>query len=519
MSKLYVFAIGGTGIRVMNSLMMVLASGVSPKIDEIVPMIIDTDTNNGDLAKLRDIIKSYRSINSALYSTTTSDQLDSHFFRTKVADPKELNISGLDYGTLKGMLTYDTLISSGFQETKFLIDLLFNDQTLNISLEKGFLGNPNVGSIVLKNVISTTGFREFTTGFKADDRIFVISSIFGGTGAAGFPLLLNVFRDASGDMNNINFINKSIIGGVTVLPYFEVDVDKFQAGLSAINSNTFTAKTKAALSYYHKHLGGLLNALYFVGDTKRNNYENFEGGNDQINPNSFIELAASTAIIDFINYQPACSTIDDLPPNTNTKFFEFGIDSDLEALNLNHIKSNKEYDEKIIRQLIKFKYFCIYLTCFFEKSLKLKNITWIKDIPLPDNFNTSEFLKNIKEFCHLYFYNYLINLNSLRHSRRFIPFTFRILQNGRIINMDEVDYKKYEVINIYVDDDVLFTIVTDKLATRKNSTFHKEKIVFDDIFTSVSDEVNKQNLDSKERKFIMTLQKGLTKFYAEKFLN
>jgi len=113
-------------------------------------------------------------------------------------------------------------------------------------------------------VVESTEFKEFTQDFKEDDRIFVISSIFGGTGAAGFPLLMNVFRDESSGMNNKTYINNAIIGGVSVLPYFQVDVEKFNNGESAINSSTFITKTKAALSYYNRNLKQLVNTMFYV---------------------------------------------------------------------------------------------------------------------------------------------------------------------------------------------------------------------------------------------------------------
>ena len=54
MSKLYVFAIGGSGSRVLRSLTMLLSSGVHTDY-EIVPMIVDPDQSNGDLVRTVDI--------------------------------------------------------------------------------------------------------------------------------------------------------------------------------------------------------------------------------------------------------------------------------------------------------------------------------------------------------------------------------------------------------------------------------------------------------------------------------
>ena len=65
MSKLYVFAIGGSGSRVLRSLTMLLSSGVHTDY-EIVPMIVDPDQSNGDLVRTVDIMRSYENIHNAL---------------------------------------------------------------------------------------------------------------------------------------------------------------------------------------------------------------------------------------------------------------------------------------------------------------------------------------------------------------------------------------------------------------------------------------------------------------------
>lgn len=68
MSKLYVFAIGGSGSRVLRSLTMLLASGVESQSD-IIPMIIDPDTSNGDLERTVSLLRLYQSIHNDLSFT------------------------------------------------------------------------------------------------------------------------------------------------------------------------------------------------------------------------------------------------------------------------------------------------------------------------------------------------------------------------------------------------------------------------------------------------------------------
>ena len=66
--KLYIFGIGGTGSRVIKSLAMLMAAGVKLEngFDIVVPIIIDPDTDNGDLDRTKNILKLYQEIRSQI---------------------------------------------------------------------------------------------------------------------------------------------------------------------------------------------------------------------------------------------------------------------------------------------------------------------------------------------------------------------------------------------------------------------------------------------------------------------
>jgi hypothetical protein len=84
MAKLFVFAIGGTGSRVIKALTMLLASGVELRnIDRVVPIIIDPDTSNGDLTRTVDILKTYKEIREKTFSE------ESGFFKTRISSLDE----------------------------------------------------------------------------------------------------------------------------------------------------------------------------------------------------------------------------------------------------------------------------------------------------------------------------------------------------------------------------------------------------------------------------------------------
>lgn len=504
MSKLYLFAIGGTGSRVLRSLTVLLSTGARFNTEKIVPMIIDTDVHNGDLDKCRRIIQNYRAIHNPIFKGVPRTEDSDHFFRTTIEMPRELNISGMHYGTLKDMLGFDALSSKGYSATKGLTELLFNAQNREMKLEKGFLGNPNVGSIVLKDAFESQAFKDFTQEFKQGDRIFIVNSIFGGTGAAGLPLLLNLFRSEKSNLNNSGYIRSAIIGGVTVLPYFEVSVEKYQNGESAINSNTFIAKTKAALSYYDKHITGLINALFYIGDTRKSNFENFDGGEEQKNPANLIELSAALAISEFLDYEPDAREKTDLA--TPHKFFEFGIHEDLDQVTINHLEGALK---PVLDSIIKFKLFSVYLTNYLKEALDNKKLTWKNEIGADDNFYSNKLVKDLHDFASRYFYKWLHEVGLDQHGRRFAPFNTNY----------QTSVGDAERFQIAIDDKSIFNLVKEKPAIENSSFLKKDKIKFDLEFSRIVDDVLKQEKGSLEKRFSQLMNQGIEQIFKTRYPN
>src|SRR5690606_35969734 len=152
-----------------------------------------------------------------------------------------------------------------------------------------------------------------------------ISSIFGGTGAAGFPLLLKNIRSASHSLNNHALLRSAPVGAVSVLPYFGVKKDED----SDIEKSTFISKTNAALRYYEYGVNDSVNSMYYLGDKLVKDYDNHEGSVAQQNDAHFIELASALAILDFAN-------------ETNVsinKVKEFGVANQAQTLTFNDLEN------------------------------------------------------------------------------------------------------------------------------------------------------------------------------------
>jgi hypothetical protein len=347
--RLFLFCIGGTGSRVLRSLIFLLASGVDMKAREIIPIIIDPDKDNGDVERTLNLLKAYRNVRVRAASDKTS------FFKTAIEPLSGIgagdgaiaqgfltNINGEMHGkTFSSFIDYPTLDN----ETKALMQLLYTEKSnLEADMTVGFKGNPHMGSVVLNQLTDSKDFEYFVSNVTPTDRVFIVSSIFGGTGAAGFPLLVKNIRQPDAKFVGKKAVLENVaLGAISVLPYFGVAPD----AASAIDKNTFVTKTKAALSYYENTMTGL-NALYYIGDDVQKDYPNIEGAAGQKNAAHFVEVASALAIIDFMNYSEA-------ELKMGTKYKEYGTQTaGTLSVDFKQLGSNSRY--KLGQSLVQFFY-------------------------------------------------------------------------------------------------------------------------------------------------------------------
>lgn len=326
--KIYLFAIGGSGARVLRSLTMLLAAGVElPQDTELVPIILDPDQGAGNLTETVDLLRSYRAIrdkaNTVGHLTTFTSQL-SPLDGQDFVIPLE-GVANTKFRDYVGM-------HAGMSEASAsLLKGLFSPENLDLDMQVGFKGNPNIGSIVLGQFEQSKVFQDFLHDFEQtggdDKRIFIISSIFGGTGASGFPTLLKSLRTQGG------VVGKAYIGALSLQPYFAVSLDE----KSAIDSTTFYSKTRAALSYYSHNIieNNDIDEFYFLGDTSPDTFENHEGGLEQRNDAHFVELAGALSIIDFARKPQPDS-------QRRASMYEFGVEGSTSSLNFKDLGSKTE---------------------------------------------------------------------------------------------------------------------------------------------------------------------------------
>lgn len=410
MNNLYLFAIGGTGSRVVKALSFLIASGMNlPNTKTVIPIIIDPDCANGDLARTVDILKLYQEIRQKGKSN------QNQFFQTDVrslfdmdAEGEDRNegdfvfeIEGVKDNRFKDFIAYNELD----RKNKALVSLLFSEENLNTQMEVGFKGNPNIGSVVLNKFGKTELFQKFASVFNKNDRIFIISSIFGGTGAAGFPLILKNIRSASASIPRSQFVKEARIGALSVLPYFCVDRNE----KTTIDSNSFISKTKAALSYYARNVSGnnSLNALYYIGDDTLNSQCGADGAAEQRNRAHFVEMAGALAIKDFMSYTDEELELKNGKPVT-PKYMEYGLHQESSKIRFSDM--DKESKDEVCKPLTQY---CLFKNYFEHHFEEFREDAWAKNgkNKLQASSLDHSWLERVREFNH-HFHDWLGEMSS-----------------------------------------------------------------------------------------------------------
>lgn len=310
--KNYVIGIGGSGHRCIEALLHLAAAGLING-NELNLMYIDADSGNGNYVdKTKKLMEAY-------YGIGCHSDSSSSLFKTKIK-PVE-NVDNCLWSPIEGILGNCSIEESKknmnnifkyltmTEDEKVLFDFLFTDREKTRPLTEGFYGHPSIGSMMISHSLDfdsapwTTLVNNLTQDAKNDEvRLFLFASIFGGTGAAGFPTISNFLKSK---INNPNLK----IGGYLLLPYFKFDSSRFNdAGTDATicpDSGNFMAKSKAALFFYDSQdfCERCFERIYLAGDS----YEEFAevmpslGSSTQKNKAHYVELLGAFSAADYFN--------------------------------------------------------------------------------------------------------------------------------------------------------------------------------------------------------------------------
>lgn len=294
----YLIPIGGTGVRVMKALVNLCMTGCFAGTQFKV-MCIDSDDVNGDIKELETLIRNYKNVPSDMFPELKLVKIEGEercIWSPLSGDKKKDKRSAM-----KDMIAESQMS----KDAKKVLQYLYTKPEREKILEGGFYGHTSIGSYfmaqeVVKDGKYTDVWHDFFDGIKTDDKIFIIGSIFGGTGASGVPTIARLIKD--------NDVTADIpIGAMFVMPYFKPQRKDDELSELPIDWTTFTTKTKTALSFYlDQKFDEVFDTMYFIGEDADAfmTVEYNDCGIKQKNKANPIEVFAATSVLDFIKQKP-----------------------------------------------------------------------------------------------------------------------------------------------------------------------------------------------------------------------
>ncbi|MEM9543019.1 MAG: hypothetical protein AAGA60_26450 [Cyanobacteria bacterium P01_E01_bin.42] len=313
----YIIAIGGTGAKFVEAIVHLSAAGIylnysgDRKNPETIKIIfLDPDKGNGHIASSDKTLKIYQKCTKIIGKDITLPIMQSRIEQFKEGLWSPFVKARV---RLRDAFKYDEYRDDN--PVRHLFEVLYTAEERDDDLREGFHGRPAVGAAIMTQLSqdenNRENWQELIDQIKDDrantPKVFLCGSIFGGTGASGFPtlgqLLLKQLKD---------FRSQIKLGGVLMLPYFRFrsprQSDKSQYSHHKeqkiyARSEDFILNTEAALRYYAtKDLK--FNRVYLLGTPELTEVSNFStGGSNQRNPPHFLELYAALALRDFLQLE------------------------------------------------------------------------------------------------------------------------------------------------------------------------------------------------------------------------
>ena len=413
--KNFIIGIGGTGAKCLEHLLHCCSAGLGPK--NLWAGMVDQDEANGNVSRTKILLSKYMNLRTSLRNEAGHDLAkDSNLFKTHITannDAVWLPLKGAD-PTLEEVIHYELLKP----EVKGLMDCLYDPDELKQNLSEGFRARPNIGAAAMLATTANEDDPFWSQVYKAIDaarggeevRVFIISSIFGGTGASGFP---NIARRIKQIQKEKNVTSNFHLGGALMLPYFNYDVpEENMEGELYAKPEEFLDQTKGALQYYAKlfEYDKIFDQVYVTGWDPLTKLPNFKmGGNLQNNPPLFPELYAALGALKFFS--------EDNKISDTQEIFHIGKNESNEILwsdipNVSNNLNSKDNISNLIR--FSFSYNWMYgpaLTGSWSKIKKYENENWFKRLIFKNTYNSEtkaceigheqnqEVILSMQEYC------------------------------------------------------------------------------------------------------------------------
>ena len=333
--KLFLIAIGGTGMRCLESFVHLCAAGMFDN-KTIDILTLDTDQSNGNKGHVEELIELYNKVKTNDSQNLGGEPRSNTFFSAKLNLYRFFtDYSSADRKTFNLLAVTRNLPQEKRDDNRDLADLFFDhDSVQQFPLDHGYRAQTHLGSLLMYHGIMEAAVKAKRGGEDVkphekelqdflmllnsnanNARVFVFGSVFGGTGASSIPVIPIALRDAMKvltDGKNELRCDKVNFGSTLLTDYFTFDMpDDQQRKKDKViaDSNNFALNSQAALNFYNNDLTvkQSYRILYHIGwpaDKKKNYSEDQQGdvitgGQEQKNACHLVELMCASAAYDF----------------------------------------------------------------------------------------------------------------------------------------------------------------------------------------------------------------------------
>ncbi|MBS5527385.1 MAG: hypothetical protein KHX42_04425 [Prevotella sp.] len=326
MAKQYfVMGIGGTGMRCIESLIHLCAMGMFDDT-EIHLLALDTDKNNGNFSRLKEVKEAY--VNSKNLDKANRTPLSDTFFSANIKY-YEFSPNYEQKSTFNEVFNYGNTRYNNPEEAD-LADLVLTDNVENFNLRHGYRAQTHLGSMMMYHSIieaarSRTGseFKNFLQELikattSGTPKVFILGSVFGGTGASSIPIIPQAISEAASIISNgaANVLKGAYFASTLLTAYFSFkspSAEELAHQKVIATSDKFALNSQVAMMFYDDDttVKNTYQRFYMMGTDgqswdpmareKDKITQTITGGGDQKNDSHYIELLAACAALDFFH--------------------------------------------------------------------------------------------------------------------------------------------------------------------------------------------------------------------------
>lgn len=419
MAKQYfVMGIGGTGMRCIESMIHLCAMGMFDDT-EIHLLALDTDKNNGNFSRLKEVKDAY--LNSKNLDKANRTPLADTFFSADIKyyefspnyETKSTFMDVFNYGNTK----YNS------PEEADLADLVLTNNVENFNLRHGYRAQTHLGSMMMYHSIieaardrRDSDLKEFLQVLIAaanggsDPKVFILGSVFGGTGASSIPIIPQAISEAASIISNgaANILGRAYFASTLLTAYFSFkapSADELSNQKIIATSDKFSLNSQVAMMFYDDDttVKKTYQRFYMMGTDgqgwdpmvreKDKITQTITGGEQQKNDSHYIELLAACAALDF--YHVDIEHLKATKANSSTDYVYRSIENNGKLEFKDFVGNVDNYDKDFAKKfgmLIAFSFLCNDPDNDFVESVrcgKQKEITGFDGIDV----NQVEYLK------------------------------------------------------------------------------------------------------------------------------